>query len=110
MQLRVKHYLTGLAALLTLSMPVWSRTLKQTVSVEKTETLGSAQLSPGSYDLTADDSKAELNILQRGKVVATVPGKWNKLPKKASDSTVMTDGAKITEVQFSGSDQEFLPQ
>jgi hypothetical protein len=109
MQLRAKHYLTGLAALLTLSMPVWSRTFKQTLDVEKTETLGSTQLSPGSYDLTADDSKTELNILQRGKVVATVPGKWNKLPKKASDSTVITDGAKIKEVQFSGSDQEFLP-
>ena len=109
MQLRAKHYLTGMAAILTLTMPVWSRTFKQSVILDKSETLGSAQLNPGSYDLTADDSKTELNILQRGKVIATVPGKWNKLPKKASDSTVMTDGPKITEVQFSGSDQEFLP-
>jgi hypothetical protein len=109
MQLRVKHYLTGAAALLTLTMPVWSRTFKQTLNVDQSETLGTAQLNQGSYDLIADDSKAELNILQRGKVVATVPGKWNKLPKKASDSTVITNDGKITEVQFSGSDQEFLP-
>jgi hypothetical protein len=110
MQLRVKQYLAGVAALLTLTMPVWGRTFKQTLTIQKSETLGSTQLSPGSYDLTADDSKTELIILQRGKVIATVPGKWNKLPKKASDSTVITDGPKITEVQFSGSDQEFLPQ
>jgi hypothetical protein len=42
MQLRAKHYLTGMAALLTLSMPVWSRTFKQTLNLDKSEKLGSA--------------------------------------------------------------------
>jgi hypothetical protein len=57
----------------------------------------------------ADDTKTELNIVQKGKVIATVPGKWTKLPQKASNSTFITAGDQITEVQFSGSDQAFQP-
>ena len=108
MRFRVKHYIAGLAVL-TLTMPVWARTYKESLVLDKNSTIGSAQLKPGTYQLTADDTKKELNILQKGKIIATVQGQWIKIPQKAGAPEVDFDGDKITQVQFSGSDQVFQP-
>jgi len=48
---------------LTLTLPVWARTFKQSLAVDKNMTIGSTQLEPGSYQLAADDSKTELTDL-----------------------------------------------
>jgi hypothetical protein len=108
MRFHVKHYIAGLAVLV-LTMPVWARTYKASMTLDKNTTIGSAQLKPGSYDLTADDTKKELNILQKGKIVATVQGEWVKIPQKAQAPGFDTDHDKITQVKFSGSDQAFQP-
>jgi hypothetical protein len=109
MRIHMKHYLAGLAVL-TLTMPVWARTNKESVTLEKSKTIGSTQLKPGSYDFTADQAKKELNILQNGKVIATVQGQWVKIAQKAQYSTFDSDGDKITEVEFGGNDQAFQVQ
>jgi hypothetical protein len=109
MRLRVKHYVTGFAVL-TLTLPVWARTYKEPLNINKNETIGNAQLKPGSYELTADEATKDINIMQKGKIIATVPGQWVKIPQKAQDSAFVSDGDKITQVQFSGSDQAFQPQ
>jgi hypothetical protein len=106
MRLRAKHYLAGLAVLI-MTVPVWARTYKESLVLDKNTTIGSAQLKPGSYELTADDAKKELNILQKGKVIATVQGQWVKMPQKAQGAGVDSDNDKITQVRFSGSDQAF---
>jgi hypothetical protein len=108
MHLRAKHYLAGLAVL-ALTMPVFARTYKATLGLSKNTTIGSAQLKPGSYTLMADDTKKELNILQHGKIIATVQGQWVKIPQKADALAVDTTEDKITQVQFGGSDQAFQP-
>ena len=108
MRIGNKLFISG-AAVLTLTMPVWARTYKQSLPLQKDATIGSAQLKPGEYQLTADDSKTELSILRNGKVVATVQGQWVKI-EKPQDSTVLSDGDKITQVQFGRSDQAFQPQ
>ena len=106
MRFQAKHYLACLAVL-ALTMPVWARTYKASLALTNNTTIGSAQLKPGSYDLTADDTKKELNILQHGKIIATVQGEWVKIPQKAQAPSVDTDHDKITQVQFSESDQAF---
>ena len=108
MRFRVKHYIAGLAVL-TLTMPVWARTYKEPLILDKSSTLGSTQRKPGTYQLTADDTKKELNILQNGKIIATVQGQWVKIPQKAQAASIDTDQDKITQIQFSGSDQAFQP-
>jgi hypothetical protein len=108
MRLGVKHYLAGLT-ILALAMPMWAHTYKESLTFNKNTTIGSAQLKPGSYELTADDTKKELNIVQKGKIIATVQGQWVKMPQKAGASGVDSDGDKITQVQFNGSDQAFQP-
>ena len=109
MRFHLKYYLTGLA-ILALTIPVWARTYKQTLVLSSNATIGSTQLKPASYELTADDTKMELNILQKGKIIATVQGQWVKIPQKAASSSIASTGDKITQVQFSGSDQAFQLQ
>jgi hypothetical protein len=109
MSLRVKHCIAVLTVL-TLALPVWARTYKETINPEKDTMIGSTQLKAGTYDLSADSAKKELQILVNGKVMATVQGDWVKLPAKPQFSTVVSDGNKITQVQFSGSDQAFQVQ
>ena len=106
MRIRMKHYLAGLAVL-TLIMPVWARTYKESLVLKNNTTIGSTQLKPGSYEFTADDTKKELNILQKGKIIATVQGEWVKIPQNAQGSGVDLYNDKITQVRFSGSDQAF---
>jgi len=88
---------------------VWARTYKQTLVLSSNATIGSTQLKPASYELAADDTKMELNILQKGKIIATVQGEWVKIPQKAQSPGVDSDRDKITQVRFSGSDQAFQP-
>jgi hypothetical protein len=108
MRIGKKQFISGVAVL-TLTMPVWARTYKESLPLQKQATIGSAQLKPGEYQLTADDAKTELHVLQNGKVVATVQGQWIKI-QRPQDSTVLSDGDRITQVQFGGSDQAFQPQ
>ena len=109
MRLRAKQCL-ALLAVLALTSPVWARTYKETITPDKDTMIGGTQLKAGSYDLAGDPAKKELQILVNGKVMATVQGDWVKLPQKPQYSTVVSDGNKITQVQFSGSDQAFQVQ
>jgi hypothetical protein len=106
MAIRVRRCVAALA-LLALTVPAWARTYKETLSTDKDTTIGNMQLKAGSYDLSADSDKKDLQIWESGKIMGTVQGEWVKLPKKPQYSTVISDGNKITEVQFSGSDQAF---
>ena len=107
MHFNVKYYLVGLVLFLAATIPVSARTYKQSAVFTSNTSIGSTELKPGSYDLSADDTKMELNILRNGKIIATVQGQWVKTPQKSAISGLVTDQDKITQVLFQGSDQEF---
>jgi hypothetical protein len=65
-------------------------------------TIGSMQIQPGQYELKAEEGKSELQVIAKNKVIATVPIQWTKLPTKARASEIVTDGSKVTEVEFEG--------
>src|SRR5579862_7558215 len=109
MSLRVKQCVAMLAVL-ALSLPAFARVYKQDITADKDTSIGGTSLKAGSYELSADSGKKELQIWSNGKVMATVQGDWVKLPSKPQYSTVVSDGTKITQVQFSGSDQAFQVQ
>jgi hypothetical protein len=88
-------------------MPISARTHKESFTLGKNTTVGSAQLNAGTFEFAADDTKKELNILQKGKIIATVQGQWVKIPKKPLFGGVDSKDDKITRVLFSGSDQAF---
>jgi hypothetical protein len=109
MSLDTRHVFAGLAALI-LVVPVWARTYKEPWIVYTPVTIGGTQLKAGNYQLNADDAKKEITVLQNGKVLATIPGQWVKLPKKANSAAIETEGGRVTQVQFGGNDQAFQPQ
>jgi hypothetical protein len=65
-------------------------------------TIGTTQVQPGQYTLRAEEGKPELQVVQRGKVIATIPGQWVQLPAKAQGSEIETSTNKVTQVKFAG--------
>lgn len=105
---RTNLALTILAAL-AFAMPVVARaddskTIKSVsrvaVDLHSSATLAGKDLKPGTYQVSADDSK--MTISRDGKVVAEVPIEWKDGQGKASYTSVVTDSNQITEVHFGG--------
>lgn len=63
-------------------------------------TLSGKALQPGSYAVTADESKVTLSL--NGKIVAEAPVQWKDEAGKARYSAFVTDGSQIREIHFSG--------
>jgi hypothetical protein len=104
-----KGYLGALAVVL-MAMPVWAgkdAAHKDTTNLDIAQptTVGTTQLQPGHYTVQATEGQNQFDILREGKVVATVPCQWIKLPSKATGSTVSTDDGKINGINFEGRDQ-----
>jgi len=96
-------YLVGLFGLLILSaMPVLAGSLSTDFVTATTVTFGTTQLQPGDYLIRGKESEPQLEILEHGKVIATVPCKWVPLDKKAQDSKIISNDNRVTEVQFQG--------
>ena len=103
---RVKQYVAAFI-FLAVALPLWARTDKESFPFDRPAEIGSKQLKPGEYELKADEGKNELTVVQNGKVIADVPGRWVQLPKKAENSEVMLDADHIVQVEFDGRTQAF---
>jgi hypothetical protein len=68
-------------------------------------TVGTNQLKPGDYTFQVTEGQNEVEILQKGKLVAKAPCHWVKLSAKPAASEVDTDSGKVTEVSFRGNEQ-----
>jgi hypothetical protein len=85
------------------AIPVWAGHVDSIDwSVSKPLTIGTTQVQPGEYQLKAEEGKSEIQVLTKGKVIATVPCHWTQLPTKAENAQIATDGTKVTQVQFAG--------
>lgn len=105
---RMNLVLTTLAAF-ALAIPVVARaddskTIKSVsrvaVDLHSSATLAGKDLKPGTYQVSADDSK--MTISRDGKVVAEVPIEWKDAQSKAAYTSVVTDSNQVTEVHFGG--------
>jgi len=105
---RMNLVMTILAAL-ALAVPVVARaddskTIKSVsrvaVDLHSSATLAGKDLKPGTYQVSADDSK--MTISRDGKIVAEVPIEWKDGQGKAAYTSVVTDSNQITEVHFGG--------
>lgn len=97
----------GVVSVLILAMPVWaakSSSHKDSTDYDVTRVtmIGNTQLQPGHYTIKATESENQLDILENGKVVATVPCHWVKLPEKAGQSEIETNNNRVDEVEFQG--------
>ena len=102
MRLSAKKVFAAIALSIA-AFPVWAaHNFSTDWNNPDTLMIGTTQLKPGEYVLRAEEGKAELQVLQHNKVIATVPVHWMMLPAKTRDSQVVTDSGKVTEVQFAG--------
>lgn len=97
-----KKYL-AIFAFSLITLPLWAAHM-DSMSWEPIQpvTIGSTQVMPGQYQLRAEEGQSNVEVLQNGKVIATVPCNWMQLPTKAENSEVQTDNNKVTQVEFSG--------
>lgn len=97
-----KRCLSVVAGLL-LAMPIWAaHTNTVSWDVSQSTTIGGTQIQPGAYVLRVDDGGSQVEVLSRGKVVASVPCQWTQLPQKAQNSEVDVDSGQVTQVKFGG--------
>lgn len=103
MRFDVRKYLAFLVVSL-FAVAVWAsnRTDSTTYDVTQSTEIGHAQLKPGSYTLKANESQDQLQVLRHGKVVATVPCHWVKLPQKANNTEIFSNKTRVTRVEFQG--------
>lgn len=103
MRFQVKPYFAVLA-IFAFAMVAFAsmRTDSTRYNVTQTTTIGHTQLKPGNYTLKAQESKDQLRVLHHGKLIATVPCQWTKLPKKAHYSEIFSNKNKVTKVEFRG--------
>jgi hypothetical protein len=96
----------GVLAVVALALPVWAKSSSHTDSTtfepEQSATIGQTQLKPGQYTLKATESGNQLEILQHGTVIATVPCTWVELGQKPRYSEVFSDKDRVTQVEFQG--------
>jgi hypothetical protein len=97
-----KKYLAVFAFSL-ITLPVWAAHMDSiTWETSQPMTIGSTQIVPGHYQLRAEEGQAKLEVIQNGKVVATIPCTWMQLPTKAENSEVQANNNQVTQVQFGG--------
>jgi hypothetical protein len=102
LRLNTKKSLAILAFSFT-AIPVWAAHVDSIDwAPARSMTIGTTQIQPGQYQLKAEEGKSELQVIAKGKVIATVPCHWTALPSKPQSSEILNDGDKVTEVQFGG--------
>jgi hypothetical protein len=70
------------------------------VDVLTTVTLAGKQLKPGTYRVTADDSKVTVSL--GGKVVAEAPVEWKDETTMPRYTSVVTTNDQVKEIHFNG--------
>ncbi len=76
------------------------KTITETMGIFDPVTLAGKQLKPGTYVVTADDTKVTLT--RNGKVVAEVAAQWKDEADKARYSSIVAPDGKVKEIHFAG--------
>jgi hypothetical protein len=74
--------------------------VKSDVKLLNSAKLGSSDLKPGDYSVTADDTHAKFS--KGGKVIAEVSIQWKDESSKAKYTAVVVESSQIKEIHFSG--------
>jgi len=74
-----------------------------TLDVLSTVSLAGTQLKPGSYRVTADETKVTFAL--NGKVVAEAAAQWKDGKAKAQFSAIVATDGKIKQIRFAGNDR-----
>ncbi len=109
MEHRRMNFVMTILAALALAIPIAARADDSkavkpvshvAVDLHSSATLAGKDLKPGTYQVSADETK--MTISRDGKVVAEAPIEWKDGQSKASYTSVVLDSNQIAEVHFGG--------
>ncbi|MBZ5503295.1 MAG: hypothetical protein LAN59_13850 [Acidobacteriia bacterium] len=75
-------------------------TITETMGIFDPVTLAGKQLKPGTYVVTADDTKVTFTL--NSKVVAEAAAQWKDAADKARYSAILATDGKVKEIHFAG--------
>jgi len=106
MSLKPKFF-GAVAAMVVFTAPVWAASTSShkdstSIDIGQATTVGNTQLQPGHYTFEAKEDQTQLNVLQNGKVIATVPCHWVQLQRKANTSEILSNKNQVNEIRFGG--------
>ena len=103
MGLSVRGFVLCAIATTALALPVWAAHKDSTTwTVSDPTTIGSKTLTPGNYEIRAEENSNQLQVYQGAKLIVEVPCHWYQLSAKARDTEVLVDGSAVREVHFAG--------
>jgi hypothetical protein len=106
---RTLSFVLSVLVALAVAMPIAARgayakdskaTVTAILDILDATTLGGKHIEPGTYRVSADDSKVTLE--RDGKMVAEAPVQWKDETSKARYTNIVTEANKITQIHFSG--------
>lgn len=100
-------YFLGAVSIAILVSPLWARTDEMDLTVDHPIMVGTTKLDPGEYQVKADEDKSTVEIIRDGMTVATAPGHWERLAKKADYSEASYNTNALISIQFEGSQESF---
>src|SRR5271170_1831533 len=75
--LRNMNKAIGIIVFCLVALPLWAAHVDSVDwAPTRSMTIGGTQIQPGQYLLKAEEGKAELQVIAKGKVVATIPCHW----------------------------------
>jgi hypothetical protein len=77
-----------------------SNVISSTLTVLSPVTLGGTAVKPGTYTVSADDTK--VTLAAHGKTVATANVQWKDTPQKSKSTSVLAESGAIKEIHFNG--------
>jgi hypothetical protein len=77
-----------------------SSVISSTLAVLRPVTLGGTTVKPGTYTVSADDTK--ITLVANGKTVATANVQWKDTPQKSKSTNLVSESGAIKEVHFNG--------
>jgi len=107
MSRRGVNHVVRILVVVALAMPLaarvfanGSKSTSATMDILNAVSLNGTHLKPGTYTVTAADSK--VTVAQNGKVVVEAPVEWKDESSKPRNSNIVTNNDEVTEIHFGG--------
>jgi hypothetical protein len=102
MRVQMKFCISVLAAV-AFAIPAWaSHKMSTQLSLNHPTKIGDTTLKPGNYRLVVNSGQNDVRVMQDGRLLATVPGKWVDLKSRSPYTDVVINKNQVKEIDFSG--------
>jgi hypothetical protein len=107
MRMHAKYFFITLSLVACLALPLWAHTDSASFTVTGPTTIAGKQLKPGTYRLEVKPDQTSLKIIDvdSDKTIAEVACRWVTIKSAPTNTEVILNGDKVTQIQFNGKTQ-----